>query len=74
MIIFKCFLVGSVDKRCDIEFCSGVVEDADERQGGLVVAGRDAAHLLEVLEHALDAVAILLTPTVCFLWSTTAFA
>lgn len=63
-----------VDKRPDPEPCGCDMEKAHEGQGRLVVSGCDAAHLLEVVEHPLDAVAVPVTPPVCFLWSTAAFA
>jgi len=48
-----------VDKRPNPEPCCGDIEETHEEQGGLVVAGRNAAHLLEAVEHPLDAVAAL---------------
>jgi len=39
---------GRVDKRSDPEPCGGDIEETDELQGSLAVAGCDAAHLLEV--------------------------
>ncbi|GAD28168.1 hypothetical protein NBRC3257_3167 [Gluconobacter thailandicus NBRC 3257] len=45
-----------------------------KRQDSLIVAGYDAAHLLEPVEHALAAVAIPVTSSVCFPRSLAAFA
>lgn len=45
------------------------IKETHERQGGLAVAGRDAAHLLEPVEHSLDARTILVTPPFCFVRS-----
>lgn len=66
--------LGHVDKKSDPELCCGEIEETHEGQGGFVVARRDTAHLLEFVEHPLDAVAVPVTPPVCFLWSTAAFA
>ncbi len=66
--------LGRVDKRFDPEPCGGEVEETYEGQDGLVVSGRDTAHLLEFVEHALDAVTVLVTPPVSVLWSAAAFA
>ena len=38
--------LGHVDKRSDSELCGGEIEETHEGQGGLVVSGRDASHLL----------------------------
>ena len=40
----------------------------------MVLTGYDAAHLLEVVEHPLDTVAVSVTPPACFLWKASAFS
>lgn len=66
--------LGHVDKRPDPKPCCGEVEEAHEGQCGLIVTGRDTSHLLETVEHPLDAVAVLVAPPICLLWSAAAFA
>lgn len=44
--------------------CSGEIDHAEEAAGQLVIAGRDSAVDLEVAEHALDAVAVLVERSV----------
>lgn len=76
MVMFACKNVNflsHVDKRSDPEPCGGDIDETHEGQGGLVVAGRDTAHLLEGVEHPLDAVAVPVTPPVCFLRNAVAF-
>ncbi|KXV29543.1 hypothetical protein AD938_01800 [Gluconobacter japonicus] len=65
--------LGHVGKRSNPEPCCGDIEETHEGRGGLVVADRNAAHLLEVVEDPLDAVAVPVTLSVCFLWNTAAF-
>lgn len=66
--------LGHVDKRPDPEHCRGEVEETHEGQGGLVIAGCNAAHLLKPVEHPLDAIAVPIAFPVCLLRSFTAFA
>ncbi len=68
------FDVGYVDKRHDPEPGGGNIEETREGQGGLVVAGGDAAHLLGVIGHPLDAVTVPVALPAYFLWSTAAVA
>ena len=71
---WTCHGLARVDKRPNPEPCCGDIEETHEGQGSLVVAGCDAAHLLEFVEHALDAVTVPVTPPVSVLWSAAAFA
>ncbi len=57
-------MLGRVDKKLQPEACSGEVEEALEREDGLIVAGSDAALLFELAEHALDAVPVFISPIV----------
>ncbi len=50
--------LGAVDKVRQPPADSGKIEETGERQRGFVVAGGDAALMLEVAEHALDAVTV----------------
>lgn len=52
------FDVGYVDKRHDPEPGGGNIGETREGQGDPVVAGCDAAHLLEVVGHPFDAVTV----------------
>ena len=56
--------LGSVDKGRYPEFDGSDGEEAEERQGGFVVAGGDAAELLDLVEHALDPVPVPILPVV----------
>ena len=66
--------LGPVDKRFNPKPRGGDIEEAHEGQGGFVVAGCNTPHLLEFVEHPLNAIAVSVTPPVCFLWSVAAFA
>lgn len=66
-------MLGHVDKRYDPQPYGDKVEVAHEGHGGLVVAGCDTAHLLELAEHPLNAVTVPVTPPVCFLRRAAAF-
>lgn len=50
--------LGGVDKLEPV-FCGGKLYHAEEAAGQMVVAGRDGTADLEMAEHALDAVALL---------------
>lgn len=65
--------LGPVDKKFNPKPRGGDIEEAHEGQGGFVVAGCNTPHLLEFVEHPLNAVAVSVTPPVCFLWNTAAF-
>lgn len=56
--------LGSVDKGWYPEFDGSDGEEAEERQGGFVVARGDAAELLDLVEHALDPVPVPILPVV----------
>ncbi|GFE96992.1 hypothetical protein DmGdi_20650 [Gluconobacter sp. Gdi] len=61
--------LGHVEKGPDQKPCGGEVEKTHEGQVGVVVAGCDTAHLLELVEHPFDMVAV--TLPVCLLESAT---
>ena len=63
-----------VDKRFNPKPRGGDIEEAHEGQGGFVVSGCNTPHLLEFVEHPLNAIAVSVTPPVCFLWNTAAFS
>ena len=66
--------LGHVDKRFNPKPRGGDIEEAHEGQGGFVVSGCNTPHLLEFVEHPLNAIAVSVTPPVCFLWNTAAFS
>ena len=66
--------LGPVDKRFNPKPRGGDIEEAHEGQGGFVVSGCNTPHLLEFVEHPLNAIAVSVTPPVCFLWNTAAFS
>lgn len=59
------FQLGGIGKFEPVSF-GGEVDHTEEAAGQFVVAGRDGAVNLEVVEHALDAVALLLQRPVIF--------
>ena len=61
----KCQSLGGVDKFEPVS-CGGEMDHAEEAVGQLIVAGCDGAIDLEMAEHTLDAVALLVERPVMF--------
>lgn len=69
----SCFL-GHIDKRFASEPCRGEIEEEPMKEKSCpAIMGSDAPELREPIEHALNAITVPVTPSVCFLKHVTAF-
>lgn len=59
--------LGYIDKRSDPKPCDGEIKEVHKGRGSLVVADCDAAHQLEPIGHAYNAIAAFVMRPICFL-------